>query len=196
MCQWLKLVRKSWKTHQNIFPKFLENSSKNVSEISVFRVMTHEADGFLENSSRHGNTICVMPRNSFNIIFRLNALFWMSFPEIGKLTLIGKSWKTHPQFYPKFQFSGAGQTDFWKTHPVFCRCKLGLKSITNSHQSDIFNILLFLAIMVQLPLCMDGNFVWRTCIGMYLPKKFEKNFEKIQILWKIRNFVRKFKEMY
>lgn len=41
--------------------------------------------------------------------------------------------------------------------------------MTNSQQSDIFNILLFLAIMVQLPLCMDGNFVWRTCIGMYLP---------------------------
>ena len=31
---------------------------------------------------------------------------------------------------------------------------------------------------MQLPLCMDGNFVWRTCIGMYLPKKshfFAKN---------------------
>ena len=54
-------------------------------------------------------------------------------------------------------------------------------------KSDIFNILLFLAIMVQLPLCMDGNFVWRTCIGPYLSN-----------LWKFWIFkkISKFDEMY
>ena len=45
---------------------------------------------------------------------------------------------------------------------------MALESGAYSTRSDIFNILLFLAIMVQLPLCMDGNFVWRTCIGPYL----------------------------
>ena len=33
------------------------------------------------------------------------------------LTLIVKFWKTHPEFFPRFQFSGVTQIDFWKNHP-------------------------------------------------------------------------------
>ena len=34
------------------------------------------------------------------------------------LTLIGKSWKTHPEIFPKLQFSGLWARPFyWKTHP-------------------------------------------------------------------------------
>ena len=38
------------------------------------------------------------------------------------LTLIGKSWKTHPEFFSEISvFRGVTQTDFWKTHPsIFC----------------------------------------------------------------------------
>ena len=36
------------------------------------------------------------------------------------LTLIGKSWKTHPDIFPKFSFSGSSHRPFyWKTHPIF-----------------------------------------------------------------------------
>ena len=36
------------------------------------------------------------------------------------LTLIGKSWKTHPEFFLKFSFSGSSHRPFyWKTHPIF-----------------------------------------------------------------------------
>ena len=36
------------------------------------------------------------------------------------LTLIGKSWKTHPEIFLKFSFSGSSHRPFyWKTHPVF-----------------------------------------------------------------------------
>ena len=38
------------------------------------------------------------------------------------LTLIGKSWKTHPEIFLKFSFSGSSHRPFyWKTHPVFFR---------------------------------------------------------------------------
>ena len=34
------------------------------------------------------------------------------------LTLIGKSWKTHPEIFLKFSFSGSSHRPFyWKTHP-------------------------------------------------------------------------------
>jgi len=34
------------------------------------------------------------------------------------LTLIGKSWKTHPEFFLKFSFPGSSHRPFyWKTHP-------------------------------------------------------------------------------
>ena len=36
------------------------------------------------------------------------------------LTLIGKSWTIHPEFFSKISvFRGITQTDFWKIHPVF-----------------------------------------------------------------------------
>ena len=36
----------------------------------------------------------------------------------GKLTPIGKSWKTHPEIFLKFSFSGSSHRPFyWKTHP-------------------------------------------------------------------------------
>ena len=35
------------------------------------------------------------------------------------LTLTGKSWKTHPEFFLKFSFSGSSHRLFyWKTHPI------------------------------------------------------------------------------
>ena len=34
-------------------------------------------------------------------------------------TLIGKSWKTHPEIFLKFSFSGSSHRPFyWKTHPL------------------------------------------------------------------------------
>ena len=38
------------------------------------------------------------------------------------LTLIVKSWKTHPEIFPKFSISGSWPRPFtWKTHPTFFR---------------------------------------------------------------------------
>ena len=38
---------------------------------------------------------------------------------INHLTLIGKSWKTHPEIFLKFSFSGSSHRPFyWKTHPL------------------------------------------------------------------------------
>ena len=34
-------------------------------------------------------------------------------------TLIGEYWKTHPDFFPKFQFSESERILYWKTHPIF-----------------------------------------------------------------------------
>ena len=89
----------SLKLIQNFFRNFsfprcdtdgiLENSS---SIFSKFQYPGHELDRFLENSSINfceylfsfcKISVSVMPQNSRNIIFQLNALFWMSFPEIG-----------------------------------------------------------------------------------------------------------------
>ena len=39
--------------------------------------------------------------------------------KIILLTLIGKSWKTHPEIFLKFSFSGSSHRPFyWKTHPL------------------------------------------------------------------------------
>ena len=39
--------------------------------------------------------------------------------ELVKLTLIGKSWKTHPEIFLKFSFSGSSHRPFyWKIHPL------------------------------------------------------------------------------
>ena len=44
-----------------------------------------------------------------------------------KVILIGKSWKTHPEFFPQFQFSGSGARPYyWKTHPCFRNLNLGV----------------------------------------------------------------------
>ena len=44
--------------------------------------------------------------------------FWCC--ERFRLTLIGKSWKTHPEIFLKFSFSGSSHRPFyWKTHPIF-----------------------------------------------------------------------------
>ena len=74
---------KSWKIH----PDF--------SEISVFRSVI-QTDFWKTIFEKYRSTsytfkygrvfqksVCVTPWNSINIIFRLNALFWMSFPGIG-----------------------------------------------------------------------------------------------------------------
>ena len=48
------------------------------------------------------------------------AIRCMFIPTTAFLTLIGKSWKTHPGIIPKFQFSGSWARPFnWKTHPCF-----------------------------------------------------------------------------
>ena len=89
----------------NPYWQILENSSRKFSEISVFRVVTQvdfwkTEPVFFRNLNFRGmswtdfwktppyldvcsqKSVCVTPRNSSNLIFRLNALFWMSFPEI------------------------------------------------------------------------------------------------------------------
>ena len=38
------------------------------------------------------------------------------------LTLIGKSWKTRPECFRKFSFSGSShRPSYWKTHPFFSK---------------------------------------------------------------------------
>ena len=96
----------------------------------------------------------------------------MSVNQIG-LKILENSSKV---FFRNFRVNAGSRPIFGKIIHFFVALFWDLNP-TNSQKSDIFNILLFLAIMVQLPLCMDGNFVWRTCIGMYLPKKIE-NFSK------------------
>ena len=126
----------------------LENSSINFYEISITGDYwktdpSKFPERFLENSS-----VRVTPRNSLNVIFRLNTLFWMSFPSEPQLilTLLNtywQPWKTHPEIFPQFRFSGVchrrnsgkfiqyffrnsyfggkSWTDFWKIHPsIFC----------------------------------------------------------------------------
>ena len=42
----------------------------------------------------------------------------VNFKNLPILTLIGKSWKTHPEIFLKFSFSGSSHKPFdWKTHP-------------------------------------------------------------------------------
>ena len=89
----------------NPYKQILENSSRDFPEISVFRGVTQtdfwkscpvffrifnfrgmswtdfwKTPPYLDVCSQ--KSVCVTPRNSSNLIFRLNALFWMSFPEI------------------------------------------------------------------------------------------------------------------
>ena len=43
---------------------------------------------------------------------------WPIFEAYDDITLIGKSWKTHPEIFLKFSFSGSSHRLFyWKTHP-------------------------------------------------------------------------------
>ena len=45
-------------------------------------------------------------------------IFSVGFPLQKNLTLIGKSWKTHPEIFLKFSFIGSSHIPFyWKTHP-------------------------------------------------------------------------------
>ena len=66
-----------------LYWQILENSSSFREYLFSFcKISGHELDRFLENSSKYG-LVCVTSRNSWNINPRLNALIWMSFPEIG-----------------------------------------------------------------------------------------------------------------
>ena len=80
----------------SIFPNWKFQSSFSGENRSVIfcvylfsfcKISGHELDRFLENLSIFGwvseKSIFVTPRYSLNIIFRLNALFWITFPEIG-----------------------------------------------------------------------------------------------------------------
>ena len=108
----LTLIGKAWKTHSEIIPKFQFSgachkliSGKLIQHffrslnfrgmscadfwkihqskfVSFCNKMGHDLDRY-----KYGlvfqKSVFVTPRNSWNIIFRLNALFWISFPEIG-----------------------------------------------------------------------------------------------------------------
>ena len=106
--QSLTLIGESWKTHPEIFFQncsfpgcdtdgYLENSSIIFSK---FQFPGHELDRFLENTSIIfcKISVCSTPQNSLNIILRLNALFWTSFPEIGlahTVWVIPQIWMSH-----------------------------------------------------------------------------------------------------
>ena len=64
-----KIGHSNFNKFLNSYWTILENSSRNFSEVSVFRSVT-QTDFWKTHSY------------SLNIISRLNALFWMSFPEI------------------------------------------------------------------------------------------------------------------
>ena len=72
----------------------LANPGKLIQCFPKIQFRGHDSwDGFLGNSFRpfsifsHGwvfqKSVFITPRNSLYIMFRLNALFWMSFPETG-----------------------------------------------------------------------------------------------------------------
>ena len=74
----------------NPYWQILENSSRIFSEISVFQGVSRTDFWTIHPSifcqylfSFWTISVCVPPQNSLNTIFRLNALFWMSFPDIG-----------------------------------------------------------------------------------------------------------------
>ena len=74
-----------WKTYPVFFRSF--NFRAMISRKFIgSKISGYELDRFLENSSIFGwvfqISVCGTPRNSLNIIFRRNALFSMSFPEI------------------------------------------------------------------------------------------------------------------
>ena len=59
-------------------------------------------------------------RNSYKfIIVNMLSLYKLLMFRYVMLTLIGKSWKTHPEIFLKFSFSGSSHRPFyWKTHPL------------------------------------------------------------------------------
>ena len=69
----------------------------------------------------------------YNAIFepsKLKSLFSSSFNK----TLLGKSWKTHPENFPKFEFSWLlARPYYWKTHPNFFRILSFLVSWAGSY---------------------------------------------------------------
>ena len=54
------------------------------------------------------------------------------------ISLLGKSWETHPEFFRNFSFPGLTQMDFWKTHPsIFCKYLFSFCKISG-HELDLF----------------------------------------------------------
>ena len=104
------------KINLNTYWQILENSSRNFSEISVFWAMAQTVSltkssnffskfhfsrpFYLSMDELSNNTVCVTSRKLWNSIFRLNSLFWMSFPVI-------KFWMSFPilSFGWVFQFT-------------------------------------------------------------------------------------------
>ena len=59
---------------------------------------------------------------------------FLSESEIKPLTLIGKSWKTHPETFLKFSFSGSSHRPFyWKTYPLKIMSTYSFFSILGRH---------------------------------------------------------------
>jgi len=72
-------------------------------------------------SSEH-NTVISSKWNTTMIssLAKVNQTFFQF--DMDHLTLISKSWKTHPEIFPEISvFRDVTETDFWKTHPVFFR---------------------------------------------------------------------------
>ena len=105
-CEWQIVIDKVgiWLVH---FPVILElrsfwwiivkgNSMLNKTELE-------ESQDTKLNDLNKAPLLC----NSSNVLFPIR---WIHFPRwvcrLKFLTLISKSWKTHPKIFPKFQFSG------------------------------------------------------------------------------------------
>ena len=87
-------------------PEVSKSENFEVSHRQLVSDRVHSWDGFPGNL----NISVVM---TFNV-----SLLRRSELELISWTLIGKFWKTHPENFPKFQFSGSWARPYhWKTHP-------------------------------------------------------------------------------
>ena len=92
------------------FSKLLRGSLILVPRWPKLRHLTRDIPGYLTNSLP--KRLCWFGLKKI----RFPVTFWNT--TVLGLTLIGKSWKTHPENFLKYSFSGSShRTFYWKTHP-------------------------------------------------------------------------------
>ena len=64
----------------------------------------------------------------FRLIWKLNMILWIGCPNMISryLILVGKSWETHSNIFPQFQFPVA-QTNRWITYPIIGKLNFSVR---------------------------------------------------------------------